>query len=244
MTTSTTLLVVPGTRQVVRFERDHGGRLTGIEAEGRLYLATEPDGSATWDGGLARVREARTARGMARRVETPHATWVEAYEWDDEGRVIHVDGVDVRRDQQGRVVACVPGGTDPAPGGHRWHYGYSRWALTVIDGPAGTRHLTCDDRGRVQRWRDADGRSAEVAYDGAGRRAHTRPLPSATHHRDAAGRLWALTDPDGTVRATWLWDGFRCLARVDGPLGRPLAAVFSLDASGTPVRVCERRRPT
>ncbi|HVF14033.1 MAG TPA: hypothetical protein VM942_05495, partial [Acidimicrobiales bacterium] len=47
-----------------------------------------------------------------------------------------------------------------------------------------------------------------------------------------------------TVRATWLWDGFRCLARVDGPLGRPLAAVFSLDASGTPVRVCERRRPT
>ena len=51
-----------------------------------------------------------------------------------------------------------------------------------------------------------------------------------------------MTDPDGTVRSTWLWDGFRCLARVDGPLGQPLAALFSLDASGTPVRVYEPHR--
>ena len=241
---TTTVMVVPGTGQMVRFERDRDGRLLGIEAEGHRYLATEPDGSSTWDGGLARVREARTARGMTRRVATQSSTWVETYEWDDGGLVTHVDGVDIRRDAHGRVVACVPGGADPAPSGHRWHYGYSRWVLTVIDGPAGTRHLTGQQDGRVGRWRQGDGRAAELAYDGAGRRTDVRPLPSSTHHRDAVGRLWAVTDADGTVRATWLWDGFRCLARVDGPLGRPLAAVFSLDASGTPVRVCDRRRPT
>lgn len=240
---SFTRLVAPGTGQVVTFERDRAsGRLLGIEAGARRYLRTGADGSAWWDTDLARVTEARTRTGMVRRVQASGRSWSERYDWDGEGHLVHVDGVDVRRDDHGRVAACVPGGDDPAPAAHRWSYGYSGWALTTVDGPAGARHLAVDADARVHSWRSSDGRAAGLAYDQRGRRTDTEPLPDRTHHRDAAGRLWAVTGLDGRVRSSWLWDGFRCLGRVDGPFGQPLAALFSLDPSGTPVRVCARGR--
>ena len=46
-----------------------------------------------------------------------------------------------------------------------------------------------------------------------------------------------MRDAGGRIVATYLWDGLWCLGRIDGPPGAPLAAAFSLDPTGTPVRV-------
>src|SRR5206468_689564 len=81
-------------------------------------------------------------------------------------------------------------------------------------------------------------RTAALAYDEDGRRLRV-PSP-AGWHRDALGRLWTVTRPDGSVEATYLWDGFACLGRIDGPPDEALAAVFSLDPTGTPVRAIGR----
>ena len=59
-------------------------------------------------------------------------------------------------------------------------------------------------------------------------------------HTDEQGRLWTVARPDGSIQSLFLWEGFHCLARIDGGPGEALSAVFSLDGTGTPVRIITR----
>ena len=232
---------VPGTGLAFTFVRDEGsGGLLQVRAEGRTYLETGRDGWTRLDGGLGRFREDRDETTLRRQVETAGAGWDEVYGFDADGRLAHVDGVDIHRDAEGRVTACLGGGDLP---GHRWHYAYTGAGLVAIDGPdGGARHLSRLADGRVTAVRQG-GASRRFAYDKRGRMRGIAALPEATHHRDGAGRLWAITGPAGQVVTTWLWDGWRCIGRIDGPPGAPLAAFFCLDPSATPVRVLTRQGP-
>lgn len=229
---TTTRLTIPGAG-TLEFHRDRAtGALLGIEGGGRTYLRVDPDGTRTWPG-VCRTREERTGDGMARHVETATAAWTEHYRWRED-RLVEVDGVEVRRDGDGRVIACVPGGEDPAPGGHRWLYAHHGPGPIHITTPTGARQIATTPDGVVRSWREG-GQTHPCTWSGAGARLPL-PRPSADHV-DEAGRHWATLDPQGRLRHLYLWDGTRCLARIDGPVGAPLAAVFSLDPSATPVRI-------
>ena len=77
--------------------------------------------------------------------------------------------------------------------------------------------------------------------DNDGVRLGIEPAP-AKWNRDSLGRLWTISDSHERVLHTFLWDGFACIGRIDGPPGAPLAAVFSLDPSRTPVRILSPER--
>jgi hypothetical protein len=232
---SVTLFEAPGSGTQICYLRDkQSGSLRAIEAAGRRYLEVRPDGSLVFDEGFVVMRERRLAEGIERSVETAERTWLEHYRWDSEGRLVHVDGVEVRRDGQGRVIACLPGGSEPAPAEHQWFYVYGPRGIAMIEGPFGRRQLACAEEGRIV-GSNQDGRERRFDYDRAGRRLGVAPPPQRRFHRDEAGRLWAVSDPEGRVIASFLWDGYRCLARIWGKPGRPLDAVFCLDPSATPV---------
>ncbi len=229
--TTTTRLRIPGAG-TVQVTRDRStGTLLGIVGETLRglsvpYLSTDAHG-ATWHG-VCDVSESREGDEMTRRVTTDLATWTERYSWQA-GQLVHVDGVDLRRDAAGRVVACLDRLSDV-----RWFYTLSDGVPVRIEGPGFVRTLALGAQGRVHSWQQ-DGVPTRLSYAADGtRRGPTRPWRD---HVDEAGRCWAEVDRDGAVRRVYLWDGTRCLARIDGPVGAPLAAVFSLDPSGTPVRV-------
>lgn len=230
-------LTLPASGRTLVQRRDEHGQLHGLTGGGRTYVREEDRGVRHLDD-VATVREQRTGDALVRVVTTRVGTWVERYRWSG-ARLVHVDGVEVRRDERGRVVACDPGGHDPAPPHHRFAYGWTRDHLAVVSTPTDTRHITAGPDGRPQVVRSEPGGRTCLRYDRAGIR-HGLPTRPTTWHLDAAGRLWEETDADGRVVTTWLWDGTYCFGRIDGPLGDPLAAVLSLDPSGTPVRVIRR----
>jgi large repetitive protein len=230
-TRTTTRLKIPGVGTIETTRDRASGSLLSIigETPGGLrvpYLSNEGDG-ATWHG-VCHVRESREDDEMVRRVTTDGDAWTERYSWRS-GQLVHVDGVEVRRDAAGRVVACHDQHSDA-----RWLYTLSDGVPVRIEGPGFVRTIALGDRGRVHSWQQ-DGVITRLAYDADGRRR--RPARPWRDHVDEAGRCWAEVDSDGTVRRVYLWDGSRCLARIDGSVGDPLGAVFSLDPSGTPVRV-------
>jgi len=229
-----TTLEVPGSARRLHYERDERGRLRRIWCEtGAPYFTDDGAGVQTYDD-LAVVREMPLARGLLRHVEARGEHWIEEYKWDELLRPLVVDGVHIERDERYRVVACR--------GDETWRYGYAGDHLAVIDSPRGTRYVTRGDSGRPAIVRERD-RVDEIFYDDDGVRLGVTPLP-ATWHRDPLGRLISICDSTGRVLHTWLWDGFACLGRIDGEPGNPLAACFSLDPSGTPVRVIARDRVT
>ncbi|MGE4094563.1 MAG: hypothetical protein AB7G75_27410, partial [Candidatus Binatia bacterium] len=175
--------------------------------------------------------EAIIADGLLRHVQSYGQQWTEEYRWDAQGRLARIDGVEVQRDRQQRVTACV------GPHG-RWDYGYAEEDLVVVDGPHGFRHITRDDAGRPVSVREGN-YATEICYDSTGCRVAVPP-PPVNWTVDTVGRLWTVRATDGTIRATYLWDGLACIGRIDGAPGEPLAAVFSLDPSCTPVRVITR----
>lgn len=233
-TTVTTRLVIPG-GGALEFRRDRGtSALLGVTGGGRTYLHVDASGTWHW-GDLATTREERRADGMTRHVHTTHGDWSEHYRWDGAG-LTEVDGVVIRRDSSGRVVACLPGGSDPAPTTHRWIYAPSDGAgiPAHVTGPFGVRTIGADADGRVRTWHEG-GVNRTVEYD---RRQHRRGVYRPRHdHVDDGGRCWASVNADGAIGHVFIWDGTRCLARIDGPVGAPVAAVFSLDPSATPVRI-------
>lgn len=227
-------VAVPGTDSYVTFTRSSdGATLLQIAAEGRVYFETTADGWTRSDCGLTRTRERRTQDEILRDVVTPFGDWQERYAFDPDGKPEHIDGVTVHRDEQGRVTACLG---DAPLADHAWTYAYSGDSLSAITGPHGVRHLSRQGGGQVIAMR-SNGQSQRFAYDSRGHMRGPKPLSAQTHHRDDAGRIWTVTTPSGQVLQTYLWDGWRCIGRIDGPPGAPLAAVFSLDPTATPVRV-------
>lgn len=221
------VFAVPGASERLWFERATSGKLLRLWCDGRVYFADDGNGEQTYGDGLARVRELRLGRTLTRHVRAAGTSWLEEYRFDEVGRPVHIDGVDIVRDEKHRVIACKGGGAD-------FRYGYTGDSLAVIDSPHATRWLTAGPDGRPAAVRDS--RSVRIEYDSDGTRFDVPPLPE-THHRDPLGRLWTITGADGLPRTTYLWDGLSCIGRIDGPVGAPLAACFSLDPTFTPVRI-------
>lgn len=233
--TRVTQVAAAGTGESFTFTRDAAtGALIRLAAAGRIYVETDASGWMTFGGGLARVREDRADDAILRDVETPHGDWQERFGFDDDGRLAHVDGVDVSRDDDGRVTACI--GLDTDLKNHQWRYSYNADGLTAIQTPTVVRHLSRKPDGRVIACRN-NGQSQRYQYDKFGKMRGITPLSDDRYHRDEAGRIWAVTDASGAVQMTYIWDGWRCIGRIDGPPGAPLAAVFNLDPSATPVRI-------
>jgi hypothetical protein len=219
---------VPGTSVRVYYERAETGRLLRLWCDERVYFAEDGSGERTYGEGLARVRELRIGSTLTRHVRAAGTTWLEEYCFDEVGRPVHIDGVDLERDAKHRVVACR--GTEGA-----WLYGYAGDHLSIVDTPHGTRRITRGAEGRPVAIRNGSG-PEPIAYDRDGRRMDV-PEPPRSWYRDPVGRLWTIAGDDGRPRTTFLWDGFSCLGRIDGAVGAPLAACFSVDPTFTPVRI-------
>lgn len=219
---------IPGTDAIVQYEHAPGGALARLSCAGRVYLEAA-GGRRVYDDGLATVSELTAGRRLLRQVRAGDAFWVEEYAWDTNGRLELVDGTRVERDASGRVTACAtPAGT--------WRYSYSGHHLSGIARTgAPERRIRRGPDGRATRVDQPGEVAARIHYTATGVRADIPALP-ATYHRDPWGRLWTVADAGGAILTTYLWEGYRCLARIDGPPGDPLAAVFSLDPTGTPVR--------
>lgn len=219
-------LAIPGQPWPLGWRRDADGRLVELRCGARTHLV-ERDGARYFGDELAIVSELHDGTRLVRVVHAHGETWIEEYRVDALGRLAHVDGIDVVRDPAGRVTRAGA-----------WSYGYDGDALVTVDGPFGRRAIEYDATGRANAVRDSLGYRA-FSYDLAGRRIDVAALPAGTHHRDEHGRLWTITDDRGAVVATFLWEGLWCLGRIDGDARAPLAAVFSLDPTGTPVRIID-----
>ncbi len=223
-----TTFAVPGCRVPLEIARGADGRLLTIAGGGRVYVDARDPGATVYDGDFARVEQVELPGGFLRRVTTPHESWTETYRWNAKGQLNEVDGVHVEYDAEERVVACRgAAGT--------WSYAYSGPHLAAIATPRALRHIVRDGAGRPVAWSE-EGRTVRLDYDAAGRRVPLRRDPPCWR-RDASGRLWTIVAPDDRVLVTYLWDERHCLGAIAGEPGDPLAAVFSLDPTGTPVRV-------
>jgi hypothetical protein len=224
---------IPGTRDGLTYERDDSGRLMCLSCNGRVYLH-ERDGRRIFGDELATVSEVTTASSLLRHVRAGGEFWTEKYLWDTNGRAVYIDGVEMRYDARNRITACLDSQGN-GNGNGNWFYAYAGDDLVTIDGPFGVRHLARGTDGRPVRVREGSC-AYDITYDADGRRCGVPPIPESWH-RDTLGRLWTVADSDGTILTTYLWDGFACLGRIDGPPGEPLAVAFCLDFSLTPVRV-------
>jgi hypothetical protein len=219
---------VPGSARQLTFHRAASGRLLRVTSSDRVYLSEDGAGVRTYGDDLAIVREVVLPNGLVRHVHAAGTSWIEEYLWDAIGRPLRIDGVEILRDEKRRVTACRGDGAE-------WLYGYAGHDLAVIGTPQRVRHVTRGVDGRPVLLRDERG-AAPIRYDSDDCRESVPPLPS-TWQRDDMGRLWTISDDSGKVVTTFLWDGFACFGRIDGDVGDPLAACFSLDASCTPVRI-------
>ena len=222
---------IPGSGVPLHIERTPEGRLLRVAAAGRVYVDSPEPGRFCFDGGFVESRQIELPGGMLRHVKSQGRTWTESYRWDQKGLLIEVDGVEVGYDHEGRVVFCR------GPEGC-WDYAYSGAQLSVISTPRELRRILRDDTGRPIAYAHYGG-SISLSYDSVGRRLSRRALPS-TWHCDAWGRLWTVTDDNSRALITFLWEGRHCLAAIAGGPGAPLSAVYSLDPTGTPVRVIAR----
>ncbi len=98
----------------------------------------------------------------------------------------------------------------------------------------GTTTYTTDALGQVTGIDHPDGTHTAMAWDALGRRVQVDHDGRRLHeHRDVDGRLWAVTDETGAVRHLFLWWDGRVLARLDGPVGAPVAEAYVTDPHGT-----------
>jgi|GEM_PF-480814 len=227
--TQKTAMPIPGTRHVLDVERDAEGRLLSISVVGREYLRVS-ESVRIYDDGFVTMNEVEAPAGLLRHVRAGAVSWAEAYLRGSSDLPERIDGVRIERDGRGRIITC------DGPEGV-WSYRYEGEHLVGIDSPHGGRRIARAPDGRPIVVEEK-GVHRDIDY-GNGRRTDIPGVP-AGWHRDEQGRLWTVTDDAGRITEFYLWDGFNCLARVDGEPGEPLAAVFSLDQTGTPVRVIAR----
>lgn len=220
---------VPGCLTPLVFERTEDGRLVTIRADDRTYVDARAEREVAFGDGFAHQHQIELPGGLIRRWRTRRESWTENYRWDYMGRLIEVDGVRIGHDADGRVTSCQGESAS-------WFYAYSGSHLSVIDTPGGTRHILRAPDGRPCAYR-IGGRTEQLEYDKSGARLPARHCP-AHWHFDDVGRLWSIADEDGEeTLLTYLWDGWHCLGAISGEPGGPLSAVYSLDPTGTPVRV-------
>lgn len=224
--------LVPGSAKGLVFEHSEEGRLVRISGGGRVYLDASEAGHTDFDGGFVTSIQTELPGGLLRTVRALDRTWIESFAWDSKGLLTEIDGVKVGYDDQQRVVSCRDGGGD-------WYYAYSGPHLSVIDSPQGWRQITRGEDGRPLAVR-AGTHNTDIFYDSEGRRL-PQCLKLPNWNRDADGRLWAVKDDEGRVVLTYLWDRFQCLGCIAGDIGGPLAMVFSLDPTGTPIRLITRK---
>jgi hypothetical protein len=221
---------IPGTAAEILYTRNEAGCLLEISINGRVYLRYDK-GQRIFDDGFVSMSQAVTPGGILRTVRTGNDTWCEKYLWDATGLMTYVDGVEMDYDEGKRIAACrTPEGV--------WRYEYDGEDLSAIATPRGRRKVQLSGANRPTAYL-AEGRINVFSYDDTGRRTDVPSLPP-THHVDDLGRLWTIKDRKGNIRHTFIWDGFYCLGRIDGYPGNQLAAVFSLDCTGTPVRIITR----
>lgn len=232
------LVPVPGCTRPLEVTRDVLGRLVRLEAGHRVYLDSPDPGRRRVGDGLLLTEETPHPRGFDRSVRTGTGeTWLEQHRGDAEHRPELIDGVRITRDASGRITGCHDEHGD-ASHPASWSYQWDRDRLTGIDGPFGHRRLSVDHTGRPAR--RTEGPLIEDLHYGPDGARHGIPALPTNYHRDAGGRLLSVVGPDGVALAVWLWDGLSCVGRIDGPLGDPLAAAFTLDPTGTPIRLITR----
>ena len=223
-------VLAPGSSEWLLFERGECGELRIRAESGHVYLDANAN-TAELDNGVVEALSFDAAGRPARFVATaPDGESVLdlGFAYDGEGRIARLGGTAVA--YEGDVVAgAAPAAKDVsydfdergnriarrAPGEDLTSYAYDR-----------------DDRlVEVRR----EGRTIVCyGYDGAGRRARREDAAGIVlRHYDLAGNLLAETDEHGRARATYICAGLRCLARIDGPVGRPAAEWFHLDHAGS-----------
>ena len=221
---------IPGSAGRLLYERGEDGRLLRISGGGRLYYDAGPEHRTVFDDGFVVTTQTELPAGLLRTVRALGKTWTETFAWETKGLLTQVDGVAMRYDDNQRIVSC-------RSEAGAWSYAYSGPHLTVIDTPHGLRQIVRGADGRPLALRQ-DGRTRELGYDRDGRRRDgARP---DNWSFDAAGRLWTVLAPAGDVLLTYIWSQFHCLACIAGDVGDPLGTVYSLDPTGTPVRVITR----
>ncbi len=203
-----------------RLTLDLVGRPARIEVFGR-------DGAPVVDLGYAYDAEGRIERLGPHRI---------SYHDD---RIAAVDGTELEHDARGNLLARgderfrVTDDRVVAAGSVRFEY----------EG-GGNRSARIEGASRTEYRYDGEGRLAEVVrdgellvaygYDRRGRRVRRERGDEVVQlHYDAEGNLLAETDDEGRAIATYIRDGRRCLARIDGPVGESAAEWYHLDHAGT-----------
>jgi YD repeat-containing protein len=104
------------------------------------------------------------------------------------------------------------------------------------DDDGGRIEYAYDPLGALVRVTTPDGRTTQYIFDGIGRRVAVRTGETLRcEHRDEYGRLWSVTDAQGRALHTYIWIGDRIAARLDGPVGAPVAEAYLTDPFGTPL---------
>jgi len=134
-------------------------------------------------------------------------------------------------DEGGRVLRL-----DRPDGSHvAYRYDAAGRRIARTDAAGETRYVY-DPLGTLAAIHIAGGEERRLETDGMGRRVAVRGGGGAARHehRDETGRLWAVTDDRGRALHTYVWIGDRIAARIDGPIGAPLAEAYLCDPLGTP----------
>lgn len=218
---------IPGTHATLTYSHTANGQLEQLCLDNTPYLQCE-NGRYRFEGDWFAFVEKKVGRQLFRMVQTPRESWLEHFTWGKDGLLANVDGTAIDRNKHGYVTTCTKAG-------EVWRYEYQDHLLTRIHSPLGIRTLAYDSHNRPITATTETG-SRDFSYNTEDVRQDSPNLPT-NWHTDALGRLWTITDSNGTITTTYLWYGFACLARIDGPPGEPIAAIFSLDPTGTPIRV-------
>lgn len=134
-------------------------------------------------------------------------------------------------DAAGRVTALH------RPDGSIVRYGYDACGRRISrEDEAGRTTYAYDPLGALICVGRPDGGLTRCDFDGTGRRLVVQSAAALRgEHRDEYGRLWAVTDAAGRALHTYIWIGDRIAARLDGPVGSPVAEAYLTDPFGTPL---------
>jgi YD repeat-containing protein len=225
-----TAMLVPGSSQWLHFDHGERGELRIRAGSGHVYLDVAQNVARLDNGVVEHYGFDAAGRPTRLRATAPSGEPVLDLEivYDAEGRIVVLGGEAIAYD--GEHVAAAA----RAAGSVRLEYDErgNRCARHAPGEPTTTYRYDAGDRlVAVAR----DGRTiVRYAYDEHDRRVRREDAAGTIlRHYDPAGNLVAETDEHGTAIATYLCVGVRCLARIDGPVGAPVAEWYHLDHGGS-----------